>query len=62
MDNLTNSLNEMIYHQRQAEQSTDANQQNYHHQEAMRYRTMAAKLDKQGRVIRQFIGSWLNLN
>lgn len=62
MNNLTNSLDSMIYHQRQAERCQDAGQQDYHHREAMRYRAMAAKLDKQGRVLRQMVGGWLNLN
>ena len=59
---LTNSLNQMIAHQRQAEALPDAGQQGYHHREAMRYRAMAAKLDKQGRVLQEFINGWLNLN
>lgn len=61
MDNLTNSLDKMIYHQRQAEQS-QGDEQDYHFREALRYRAMAAKLDKQARVLRQSVGEWLNLN
>jgi hypothetical protein len=61
MDNLTNSLNQMINHQRQAERCQGEAQER-HFREAMRYRAMAAKLEKQGRVLRQMVGTWLNLN
>lgn len=62
MDPITHHLNAMINHQRQAKRATDAGQQDYHHREAMRYRAMVAKLEKQGRVLRQFVSGWLNLN
>lgn len=61
MTNLTNSLDSMIYHQRQAERA-EGEAQDYHHREAMRYRAMAHKIERQERVLRQYIGEWLNLN
>jgi hypothetical protein len=61
MDPLTHNLNAMINHQRRAERC-QGDEQDYHFRQAMRYRAMAYKLQKQGRVLQGFIDSWLNLN
>jgi hypothetical protein len=61
MDPLTHNLNQMIDHQRRAERC-QGDEQDYHFRQAMRYRAMAYKLQKQGRVLQGFIDSWLNLN
>jgi hypothetical protein len=61
MTNLTNSLNQMIAHQRRAE-SCQGEAQDYHFREAMRYRAMAYKLNRQAVELRRSVGGWLNLN
>jgi hypothetical protein len=61
MDPLTHNLNQMIHHQRQAERC-QGEEQDYHFREALRYRALVAKLEKQGRVLQGLVESWLNLN
>lgn len=63
MDQLTHTLNQMIAHQRLAElQPAGSQLQEDHHREALRYRAEAHKLDRQIKITRQSIATWLNLN
>ena len=62
IDQLTFNLNEMIYHQRLAEQSSDTGLQTFHLEEALRYRAEARRLESQVRVARMMISEWISLN
>jgi hypothetical protein len=61
MDPLTHNLNAMINHQRRAERC-QGDEQDYHFRQAMRYRAMAYKLNRQVVELRRSVGGWLNLN
>lgn len=63
MDTLTHTLDQMIYHQRQADSSLDSGLADYHHREALRYREAAKRLESRAKVGRWLCDySYLSLN